>query len=125
MQRTYDQIKAGKKIQLWQREMGLRGYEIAKKVGITPSYYTNIRRGKLRGSVDVLSDICTLLGHELSELTEVPSKKKGPQISKTAIARALRPVLGTDAKDAADCVVLWLRSPEGLRKALTTFARSV
>ena len=49
----YDVKVAAEKIRRWQKNSGLQGKEVAKAIGISAPYYSDIRKGKQRGSIGV------------------------------------------------------------------------
>ena len=72
MQPNYDLDKAAVKIRRWQKDSGFQGKEIAKIVGISAPYYSDIRKGKQRGSIGVLAKISDVLGHGIEDLFDIP-----------------------------------------------------
>ena len=118
----YDQERAALLIQEWQVEARLTGKEIAERVGISQPYYTDIRRGKQRGSIDVLARIVEVLGHRLDELLQREARPVARSIErsvdKKALQKAIRPILKRQARDFMACYELWSQAPENLKKAL-------
>lgn len=64
----YDTRRASEKIRKWQKEAKLKGQDVAKKAGISGAYFSDIRRGNQRGSIDVLASIAEVLNHSVEEL---------------------------------------------------------
>lgn len=123
MQAGYNIKQASKKIQQWQEESRLKGKEVAKKADVSPAYYTNIRLGKQRGSIEALSKICRVLGHEVGELLNSPTDTKNAlPVKASQLRKVLRPVLGKQTNQAVECLNLWMRTPDALRRALKAFA---
>lgn len=122
MQAAYDVEEAGRRIRLWQKDAGIQGQDIAQKVGISAPYYSDIRKGKQRGSIGVLAKICEILGHEIGDLLSGSPKVK-PRFSKTALRKALRPLTGKDTDDAVECLELWFQAPAALKRALKSYGQ--
>ena len=61
----YNKEIAGEKIRHWQRESGLQGQEIAKMLGLVRPIFSDIRKGKQRGSIPVLAKIADVLGRSV------------------------------------------------------------
>lgn len=62
------QVKfSGKKVKTLIRSRGLKSEYIARQIGITPNYLSNIFSGKREPSVKVLEDLCSVLNCDISE----------------------------------------------------------
>ena len=71
--RRYSRRKASRKINAWQRAARLTGREIARTAGISEAHYSDISKGKQRGSIEVLARITGVLGHSLDDrFTDAP-----------------------------------------------------
>lgn len=81
----YDIRRASEKIKGWQEESGLKGGEVAKRAGISQAYYSDIRNGNQRGSIEVLASIAEALGKDVNDLifdstSDVERKKQAQEI---------------------------------------------
>jgi transcriptional regulator with XRE-family HTH domain len=123
--KDYDRKFAAKKIQQWQKDSGLQGQKIAQTVGISAPYYSDIKKGKQRGSIGVLAKIAEVLGRDLNELFSSEKQVEISSIKKTDLQKSLRPLLGRKTNDAVDCLDIWIKAPVGLRKALKAWAEEV
>ena len=131
MKTEYNLDRAGKRIRRWQREAGLKGLEIAQSVGISAAYYSDIAKGKKRGSIEVLAKIAGLLGRKVDDLLDLESQqasKKGrpagrhlTPINTEELKEKLEPILGKQTDDFIDCFHLWIRAPRDLKKLLKSF----
>ena len=130
MKTQYNPDSAGKRIRRWQREAGLKGLQIAKSAGISAAYYSDIAKGKKRGSIEVLAKIVGLLGHTLDDLLEPepqqPSQKGRPRgrhlkpINAVELKQELEPLLEMRTDDFLGCYQLWLRASKDLKRVLTS-----
>ena len=128
MKTQYNLDSAGRRIRRWQREAGLKGLQIARSTGISAAYYSDIAKGKKRGSIEVLAKITGLLGHTLDDLldpeSQQPSQKGRPKgryltpINTAELREALEPLLRERSEDFLDCYQLWIRAPKDLRDML-------
>lgn len=120
MQESYDVKEAARRLRQWQKDAEIQGQEVAKRVGISPPYYSDIRKGKQRGSITVLAKICEVLGHDVGDLL-VGGPKPKPQFTKTGLRKALRPLMGKQTDDAVECLQLWFQAPAALKRALRAY----
>ena len=128
MNTNYNLDSAGRKIRRWQREAGLKGLQIARSTGISAAYYSDIAKGKKRGSIEVLAKIVGLLGRRLGDLLDPepqrPSRERrgssGPirPVNIPALRETLEPLLGKRTDDFLDCYQLWIRMPKDLKEIL-------
>ena len=131
MKTQYNLETAGKRIRRWQREAGLKGLEIARSVGISAAYYSDIAKGKKRGSIEVLAKIAGLFGRMVDDLLDAEpprSSQRGKSrgrylrpINTTDLKEKLEPLLGKQTDDFVDCYHLWIRAPRDLKKMLKSF----
>lgn len=112
----YDRKIAAEKIQKWQKESGLQGNEIAEMIGVSPPYYSDIRKGKQRGSLPVLAKIADVLGRSIEELLTDQNKTPDP-IKVTDLRKALRPIFKGDTDDIVEGIQLWRMAPRNYRAA--------
>ena len=118
-QELYDKKVAAEKIQRWQRESGLLGKDIAKMIGVSAPYFSDIRKGKQRGSIPVLAKIADILGRSIEDLLTDQKKEENP-IKITELRKALRPLFKTETNDVAECIQLWRKAPRNFKVALRT-----
>ena len=116
-QELYDKKVAAEKIQRWQREMGLQGKEIAKLVNVSAPYYSDIRKGKQRGSIPVLAKIANVLGRSIEDLLTEQKTEKNP-VKITDLRKALRPLFKDETNDVIECIQLWRMAPRNFKIAL-------
>ncbi len=91
----YDKKLAGEKIRRWQLETGLQGREIAKWVGISAPYFSDIHKGKQRGSLPVLAKIADVLGRSVEDLsTDQRADQKSIRVAE--LRKALRPLFQSE-----------------------------
>lgn len=117
----YDVKEAAEKIRRWQRDSGLQGKEIAKAVGISAPYYSDIRKGKQRGSIGVLAQIAGILGHGVEELFAKPIRKDIESLQAVQIRdfkKTLKPILGKQTDDLVNCFLVWREAPLSVKRAL-------
>ena len=134
MNTHYNLDSAGKKIRRWQREAGLKGLQIARSTGISAAYYSDIAKGKKRGSIEVLAKIVGQLGHTLEDLLDPESQQPPPKgksggkylrpVNTTELKQKLEPLLGKQTDDFLGCYQLWIRAPRDLKNVLKSFADS-
>jgi len=115
----YDKKVAAEKIRRWQRESGLMGKEIAKMIGVSAPYFSDIRKGKQRGSIPVLAKIADILGRSVEDLL-VDHKKDENPIRVTELRKALRPIFKAETNDVIECIQLWRMAPRNFKIALRT-----
>lgn len=121
MKMDYDVKVAAEKIRRWQKNSGLQGKEVAKAIGISAPYYSDIRKGKQRGSIGVLAQIANVLGHSVEELFQ---KTKGKDIQALQAVKvrdfkkALTPILGKQTDDLVNCFLVWREAPFKVKQAL-------
>ncbi|MDP6038107.1 MAG: helix-turn-helix transcriptional regulator [Candidatus Latescibacteria bacterium] len=118
-QELYDKKVAAEKIQRWQRESGLMGKEIAKMIGVSAPYYSDIRKGKQRGSIPVLAKIANVLGRGIEDLLTEQKTEQNP-VKITDLRKALRPLFKSETNDVIECVQLWRMAPRNFKVALRT-----
>lgn len=118
-QELYDKKVASEKIQRWQRDSGLMGKEIAKMIGVSAPYYSDIRKGKQRGSIPVLAKIADVLGRSIEDLLTDQKIEKNP-VKVTDLRRALRPLFKSETNDVVECIQLWRMAPRNFKIALRT-----
>lgn len=124
MQPTYDLDKAARRIRRWQKDSGLQGKEIAQTVNISAPYYSDIRKGKQRGSIGVLAKIADVLGHGIEDLFDTPPGKDAksvPPINLKDLKKVVRPMLGKQTDDFADCYKIWRQAPLKFKRALMVY----
>lgn len=124
MQPNYDLDKAAVKIRRWQKDSGLQGKEIAKIVGISAPYYSDIRKGKQRGSIGVLAKISDVLGHGIEDLFDIPpgqDAKSVPQVNLRELKKALRPVMGKQTDELVNCYKVWREAPLKFKRSLAVY----
>ncbi len=112
----YDKKIAGEKIRRWQRESGLQGQEIAKIVGISAPYFSDIRKGKQRGSIPVLAKIADVLGRSVEDLLTDRKAKQNP-IEVAELRKALRPIFKLETDDIVEGIQLWRKAPRNVKVA--------
>ena len=130
MRTHYNLDSAGRRIRRWQREADLKGLQIARSTDISAAYYSDIAKGKKRGSIEVLAKIVGLLGHTLDDLLEPesqqPSQKGRPRgrylkpINAVELKQKLEPILEKRTDDFLGCYQLWIRAPKDLKQILTS-----
>ncbi len=112
----YNKDIAGEKIRRWQRESGLQGQEIAKMVGISAPYYSDIRKGKQRGSIPVLAKIADVLGRSVEDLlTDQEIGQETVQVAE--LRKALLPLFRSETDDIIEGIQLWRRAPHNFKVA--------
>ncbi len=112
----YNKDIAGEKIRRWQRESGLQGQEIAKMVGISAPYYSDIRKGKQRGSIPVLAKIADVLGRSVEDLlTDQEIGQETVQVAE--LKKALLPLFRSETDDIIEGIQLWRRAPHNFKVA--------
>ncbi len=112
----YNKEIAGEKIRRWQRESGLQGQEIAKMVGISAPYYSDIRKGKQRGSIPVLAKIADVLGRSVEDL--LTDQEIGQETIQVAeLKKALLPLFRSETDDIIEGIQLWRRAPHNFKVA--------
>ena len=77
----YDPNELNRKVFEHAKEIGLKDWQIAEKLSLSPQLITKWRRGKGSPSIDdvvQLSDIFNVTVHELL-VSEAPSKEKGDE----------------------------------------------
>ena len=112
----YNKDIAGEKIRRWQRESGLQGQEIAKMVGISAPYYSDIRKGKQRGSIPVLAKIADVLGRSVEDLlTDQNTSQETLQVAE--LRKALQPIFKSETDDIIEGIQLWRRAPHNFKAA--------
>jgi transcriptional regulator with XRE-family HTH domain len=124
MQPNYDLDKAAVKIRRWQKDSGFQGKEIAKIVGISAPYYSDIRKGKQRGSIGVLAKISDVLGHGIEDLFDIPpgqDAKSVPQVNLRELKKALRPVMGKQTDELVNCYKVWREAPLKFKRSLAVY----
>ena len=119
----YSKKVASEKIQRWQRESGLLGKDIAKMIGVSAPYFSDIRKGKQRGSIPVLAKIADILGRSVEDLL-VDKKKDENPIRVTELRKALRPLFKAETNDVIECIQLWRMAPRNFKIALRTLIDS-
>lgn len=126
MQPSYDLDKAARRIRRWQKDSGLQGKDIAKTVGISAPYYSDIRKGKQRGSIGVLAKIADVLGHGIEDLFDSPpgqDAKALPPINTRELKRAVRPMLGSKhSDDLIACYKIWRQAPIQFKRAMMVYS---
>lgn len=65
----YDTEKAANLIRQWESQSGLKGKDVCRISGVKHSYYSEIRNGNKRGSIDTLKKIVAVFGKSLDDLT--------------------------------------------------------
>ena len=112
----YNKEIAGEKIRRWQRESGLQGQEIAKMVGISAPYYSDIRKGKQRGSIPVLAKIADVLGRSIEDLlTDQETGQKTIQVAE--LRKVLQPLFKSETDDVIEGIQLWRSAPHNFKAA--------
>ncbi|WP_303007082.1 helix-turn-helix transcriptional regulator [Romboutsia ilealis] len=56
----YDKDKMEKTFKIYKREVNLNNNQIAKYLGVSPSYTSKILRGKVSFKIDILCKLCKL-----------------------------------------------------------------
>ena len=75
--------------------MGLGGQEIAERVGISAPYFSDIRKGKQRGSLPVLAKIANVLGRSVEDLlTDQRADQKPIRVAE--LRKALQPLFQSE-----------------------------
>jgi len=115
----YSKKVAAEKIRRWQHESGLLGKDIAKMIGVSAPYFSDIRKGKQRGSIPVLAKIADILGRSVEDLL-VDQKKDENPIKVTELRKALRPLFKAETNDVVECIQLWRMAPRNFKIALET-----
>lgn len=112
----YDKKLAGEKIRRWQLEMGLQGREIAKRVGISAPYFSDIRKGKQRGSLPVLAKIADVLGRSVEDLlTDQRADQKPIRVAE--LRNALQPLFQSETDEVIEGIQLWRKAPQNFKAA--------
>ena len=112
----YNKDIAGEKIRRWQRESGLQGQEIAKMVGISAPYYSDIRKGKQRGSIPVLAKIADVLGRSVEDLlTDQNISQETIQVAE--LRNVLQPIFKSETDDVIEGIQLWRSAPHNFKVA--------
>lgn len=125
MQPSYDLDKAARRIRRWQKDAGMQGKEIAKHVDISAPYYSDIRKGKQRGSIGVLAKIADVLGHGIEDLFDIPpgqDAKALPPINTRELKKAVRPMLGKQSDDLVECYKIWRQAPLQFKRAMMVYS---
>ena len=116
-----------RKIRELRKEKGLRAEDMAKGMGISRPFYTQLEGGKRRLSVDYIGKIARLLGVSVGELfgETRPHRKDIPKNSKhikpinvPALRRRLAPLLEEDVDEVMNCIQLWVIAPGEVRHSL-------
>lgn len=58
---------SGKKVKMLIRSRSLRSEYVARQIGITPNYLSNIYSGRREPSVKVIESLCAILNCEANE----------------------------------------------------------
>mgnify|MGYP001210677655 CR=1 FL=1 len=125
MQPSYDLDKAARRIRRWQKDASMQGKEIAKHVDISAPYYSDIRKGKQRGSIGVLAKIADVLGHGIEDLFDTPpgqDAKAIPPINTRELKKAVRPMLGKQSDDLVECYKIWRQAPLQFKRAMMVYS---
>ena len=121
---------AAQKIRSWKKEAGLKGKDVAKMARISAAYFSDISKGKQRGSIEVLARISAVFGRKVDDLFEVPPKAAEDDedrhlraVDASELGQQLHPILGERTDDFVQCFQLWVKAPRALREALQVFQR--
>ena len=68
-----DRIEVGKRIQTLREEKGISRCRLASEAGVSPSYIPELEAGKKCPTVEVLDNICDVLGVTLKEFFDYPT----------------------------------------------------
>lgn len=126
----YSLETAAQKIRSWQKEAGFKGKNVAKMASISAAYFSDISKGKQRGSIEVLARIAAVFGRKVDDLFDVPPQAHEDDeearlraINAEELSAKLAPVLGDKTGDFLHCFQLWIKAPKALKEALQVFQR--
>ena len=128
-----------RRIRVLREARGILAKDVAREIGISRSFYTLIEGGKRRLTAEYVGRIAKALNVPVSELYgEVPANRQGGSpltrapdeyqhlwpINAPELRKRLKPVLGEQTDDAVDCLQMWFRAPEQVRKALLALSET-
>ena len=128
-------INVRHKIRALRLHKGLTGNYMAKRLGISRPFYTQIEGGKRRLTVEKLEKIAGALGVPIADLfgddfqieqkeMRFEREKHIRVINTRELRRRLEPLLGEHIGDFVDCFQLWLRTPNDLKRKLKASSAS-
>ena len=124
-------VTVQQKIRALRKANRLSAEAVAKQVGISRPFYTQLEGGKRRLSVMHLAQIARALGVSAADLLrdDLPygqeqgiagSSRKHHKylrpINTPELKRKLEPLLGEDTEDFLDCYQLWITAPQRLKR---------
>jgi len=127
------ETEIGRRMRRIRQEKGLSAQEVARKAGISRSFYTLLEGGRRRLSVAHIEKIASALGVPLAQLlVDIPLSR--PQnaaspgaptsirpINTPELRASLKLLLGDQTEDFLDCFLLYAQAPHGLKRALRAF----
>lgn len=122
------------RIRTIRKEKGLRAEDVARGIGISRPYFTQLEGGKRRLSVEHVIKIAQILKVSVSELFGESVHHVAPEahgaarhlkpINMPALKQKLRPLLGAQTEDAVTYLGLWFEASEDVKQALMKTARA-
>ena len=106
-----------------------RAPQVARRLGISRPYYTQLECGKRRLSVDHLEKIARVLGVTVAALYDEggvartgPPKPRPEEfghlrpVNARELRRKVEPLLGERTDDFMECYFVWVESPRAMRR---------
>ncbi len=88
-----DRKEIGKRIQVLRQKKGISKCKLASEAGVSPSYIPDLEKGKKCPTVEVLDNICDVLGVTLKEFFDYPNEEENYTFRLASLSPSQRQLL--------------------------------